>query len=187
MNERTKFFFWSGAVVAALLIGLLGGVIPLWDRLENEKKVSEEIYQNLVKVRQAPENFNYAQESKLIEKKLSLLNAKLIETGNQAKVISLLTQLIEKVGLSVSAIEQIDNPKEDAGEEMTDEAEIRSVYFRVEMEGSFQRLGVFFKSLEKNRLALTVKEMTLTSHEMDPLLLKSKLLIAAYERQPVKT
>ncbi|MDP3921656.1 MAG: hypothetical protein Q8R76_12730 [Candidatus Omnitrophota bacterium] len=178
MAVRTQFAHWAAAVIVSLAVAVTVVVLPLTRHLRVLHERVEKVQVKMEKVEgisRGARDFNRILDE--LSDEFRELKTQVLQPGEQAKVISLLTQTAEDLNITILSMNPI-LKKETA--EAGEEKKIRPALFEVEMSCHYKTLGVFFERLTAAPLILTVEGFDARPEVPNAPVLNVRLLVAAY-------
>lgn len=172
-------FFSAGILLAVIGIGFGGLIAPSANYLG---KVRAELRNVKIKVSETERAIKETKDfdALLAEKKeiREMLDGRTLNEGEQAKVISEITETSGDLEMNIVNIAPVEIPKkstsEDAGKKF------RPVYFQLEVLCRYKILGSFFEGLEAGPLALEVRSLRAAPQMPNSDLLQVQMQLAAY-------
>lgn len=176
--QKTGLIGWSLLFLAILMGGFSVGMSlgRYHARLEQALRETRATILATEQTSKELEDLDSALAARLAKKEQ--IERQMLQAGEQAKVISLVTELTDNLGITIHNIQ----PLERKPEKEIPVKELKPLFFELELEGIYRRLGVFFEALRDADIALTLESVELTPKAPDSERLKAKVVVAAYER-----
>lgn len=183
---RERLIHWALIFFVILFVSLMVIIRPLQIQYAKVHHQKEELSFYIVKIKETmtrAEGF----EKGLSQKREELENLKeaTLEPGEQAKVISLLTQITHDLNISILSMKPIQaelsplDPVQAA-------KQIEPIMFQMEMVSSYKQLVAFFEELQKAPLLLGIKEFETAPQEKNQEFLRTQIVLIAYQEKAAK-
>ena len=177
MMFRIRFAHWAAIFLLVLLGGFYWIFGPMTSALKAEKKQQRDLESIILKTEVAS---NIKDLSSLMENRqneIQNLQKKTLHPGEQSKVISMLTRVMEDLSIRLIHLE----PAKEIEDTSKSSPKVAPVFFILEMESSYRILGAFFESLSEEAPKLTLEKILIKPHSSNPDALNIQMSLAAYE------
>ena len=174
--REVRMLRWAVIFLGLLTLGLGGGVRAVDRQSLKIQKKKQELQERVAKIQEHLTDAEaFEQRLNARRQELENLKAKTLIPGEQAEVISLLTQTTHDLGISIINIKAV------ASAQPPSPKKIDPSVFEIEVACPFRNLGAFFETLAQAPLLLTVEEFETQPDGTDLESLKTKMTLAAYE------
>lgn len=193
---QVNFLQWAIILIIIFVMGIIIILGPVHKKYLAAQKESEALSK---KVESADKLVKSMQNIETIGKQLRDrfldMKAKTLQPGDQIKVISLLTQATQELGIDIVSMNSIGPVKapstpstqapalDPAGVETEADKKFIETFFSVALESSYENLGLFIEKLEENPLLLMVDNFTVIPFDDWQNRLSVKMTILAYEEK----
>lgn len=159
-----------------LAAGLLIGIFPLRKKISGAARQLKEMEARVMRAEETISNMEqFSQTLNERREELKKLSEMTFKPGEQAKVISLLTQATTELGISIL------NIKPAEAKQSPSSKRIEPSLFELEIECPYKTLGAFFEALEGAPLFLSVKSFESKPQASNQESLRTNMTLVAYE------
>lgn len=177
---HTRFAHSVLMAAVVFLIGMFAVLQPMRGFLGKRQDYVFKVQQRLQRVESFDEGSgNFDIVLGRLRNELNDLNRRVLRTGEQAKVISILTKKTEDLGITILNIKPV--PVTSVSEDPKPKR-MKASLFELEMVCRYKTLGVFLEELAKAPLILTIENFEAEPAADRSPLLNISMTVAAYEQ-----
>ena len=182
---QSQLLLWAVVFVGILGFGIFGVVAPLMKKYAVTQIRLKGIKAKVEYTERASRDLNNLDSSlKQTREELEYLKQMTLKPGEQAKVISLITQATQKLNIAILNIKPVPLPpptpvNSEGGK--SEKKKIKPILFYAEMDAPYPSLGDLFAELSNASLLLTIEEFQMTPIQANPGILRTQATLAVYE------